>query len=175
MDQEVKLVIGLGKPGRSDATKYSNAGFIVIDNAVRKAVNTFPRFAMTNWKTTRKYMILSLKIEPLTLLVKPRTFEANTPRTVKKLIDYYEVEPEDLAFVYADKGVEFGKCILDKKDTKNEWIEDIADYIDLQDYLRVKVGISGKNEDAEITDIDRAVFEKVGENLLQSGFGLKET
>jgi PTH1 family peptidyl-tRNA hydrolase len=85
----MKLIVGVGNPGVKYARTRLNAGFIAVDKIAQQLANTFPRLAHFEWKTTDKYQFLIVKDDPLTLIVKPRTYIKNIGTSVRNLVRFY--------------------------------------------------------------------------------------
>ena len=85
----MKLVVGLGNPGKQyEATKH-NIGFMVID-AIADSVPHTP------WREEQRAEVCSITVDgEKVLLVKPQTFMNLSGESVGPLMRYYKIDPSD--------------------------------------------------------------------------------
>jgi len=99
----VKIVVGLGNPGKEYELTKHNIGFLVVD-AIAEA------HAHTPWKEDFKALITTIQVDgEKVLLVKPQTFMNNSGESVGPLMRYYKVAPEDVYCIYDDMDLPVGK------------------------------------------------------------------
>lgn len=124
----MKLIIGIGNPGVKYARTRLNAGFIVIDQIAAQLANIYPRQESFEWKTTGKYQILAIKKDPLTLLIKPRTYLPEIGQSVRSLVQFYLKESKPgLEMIDERKPIiKFGEVTeKDKVEIKKELEENV--------------------------------------------------
>ena len=99
----MKLVVGLGNPGKQyEATKH-NIGFMVID-AIADSVSHTP------WREEQKAEVCSINVAgEKVLLVKPQTFMNASGESVGPLMRYYKIDPSDVYCIYDDMDLPVGK------------------------------------------------------------------
>src|SRR5581483_9160196 len=92
----MKVVVGLGNPGKRYAGTRHNVGFAVIDTLAKSphAGRFQERFDAEGAELVEE----SHKV----LLVKPQTFMNLSGRCVRELIDFYQLPLEDLLVVCDD-------------------------------------------------------------------------
>ena len=99
----MKLIVGLGNPGRDYEGTRHNIGFMVVD-AIADGVSH------TSWREDYKAEICSCTIEgEKVLLVKPQTFMNLSGESVGPLMRYYKLTPEDVYVIYDDMDLPVGK------------------------------------------------------------------
>ncbi|MDY3974778.1 aminoacyl-tRNA hydrolase [uncultured Veillonella sp.] len=99
----MKIVVGLGNPGKEYELTKHNIGFLVVD-AIAEA------HAHTPWKEDFKALITTIQVDgEKVLLVKPQTFMNNSGESVGPLMRYYKVAPEDVYCIYDDMDLPVGK------------------------------------------------------------------
>lgn len=99
----MKIVVGLGNPGKEYELTKHNIGFLVID-AIAEAHTHTP------WKEDFKALITTIQVDgEKVLLVKPQTFMNNSGESVGPLMRYYKVAPEDVYCIYDDMDLPVGK------------------------------------------------------------------
>ena len=113
-EQPVRLIIGLGKPGIKYAKSRDNIAYITIDYAIEKVKKLYPNSMVSGWAMRLKYMLMTTNLDPLTMVVKPRTSENKFDDTASNLINYYKVIPENLYFVYPDNSLNLGQFDISK-------------------------------------------------------------
>src|SRR5687767_2373091 len=99
----MKLVVGLGNPGKKyDGTRH-NIGFVVVDSlAAGPDVGRFQdRFDadLAEWFDGGEK----------TLLMKPQTFMNLSGRAVRQALDFYQLETKDVLIVCDDMALPLGK------------------------------------------------------------------
>lgn len=133
----VKMIVGLGNPGKEyDETKH-NIGFMVVDEwAKRKQVN----FNQSKYKALyAEFFHNGEKI----ILVKPQTFMNCSGESVKPLMDYFKISLDDVVIIYDDMDIPIGKVRLRQKGSAggHNGIKSLILHLKTQQFNRVKVGI----------------------------------
>ena len=96
-NHDLFVIVGLGNPGKEYTASRHNAGFLAVDRLM-------DRYGIR--LTSKKFEGLSGRgvIDGhKVMLVKPTTFMNNSGRCVKKIVDYYRLDPsQDLLILYDD-------------------------------------------------------------------------
>lgn len=99
----MKLVVGLGNPGRKHERTRHNLGFSIIDRIAGQnqvAVKSKLCEAMVGeWSSDGERV----------LLVKPQTYMNRSGESVKCLLDHFRLTPEDLIVICDDLDLAFGR------------------------------------------------------------------
>ena len=151
----MKLVFGLGNPGKSyDKTRH-NIGYMLVD-LIAKDKNIVFKKSKFNADVAEYYY----KDEKV-LLIKPLLFMNLSGVVVKKMIDFYKVDLDDILVIHDDLDMNFGrvKFVNNSSDGGHNGIKDIEKNIGSKDYLRLKIGIS-KNNDIDTKDYVLGKFNK---------------
>lgn len=148
----MKLVVGLGNPGKKYSKTKHNIGFISLDH-----------YTDTNnlkLKKERKFHGKSLKIGDLVLL-KPQTFMNNSGISIKAVMDYYNIDIWDILIIYDDLDLPLGKTRLREKGSAggHNGIKSIISHIKTEEFKRVRVGID-KNPLIETKNYVLSSFNK---------------
>jgi len=141
----VKIFVGIGNPGAEYKNTRHNAGFMVIDNFLKK-VESYHE------KKYRYFFSFCTEIDRnKVILVKPRVYINESGIAVKKVLDTLKVKPEDLVIIHDDLGIKTGKIKItfDKGDNGHKGIISIFNEINTRDFYRIRIGI-GKEEKIEI-------------------------
>lgn len=87
----IKLIVGLGNPGKDYESTRHNAGFWFVDELARKAGATFAKEAkFFGW--VGKALIAGSPV----WLLKPSTFMNRSGQAVAALANFYQIAPEDI-------------------------------------------------------------------------------
>lgn len=135
-----KLVVGLGNPGtKYDATRH-NIGFAVVDRLAASGRDA--RF-------TSKFDGLLAEIEfdfHRALLLKPQTFMNLSGRSVRQIVDFYKLAPEDLLVICDDLSLPLGKLRLRPggSDGGQKGLRDIALRLGTDQFPRLRIGIGDR-------------------------------
>lgn len=148
----MKLIIGLGNPGKEYEQTRHNVGFLFLD--VLKEKYALPEFAYNkkfNADMTEGFIDEQKKI----ILAKPQTFMNRVGQSVRTLIDFYKIAPEDIIVVADDLDIEIGnyKISQDTRAAGHNGVQSVIDNIGTQDFMRVRIGVEkagGRSERGEI-------------------------
>ena len=136
----MKLVVGLGNPGKEyDKTRH-NCGFRAIDFYAENNNLSFKS------KFNGLYADLVVNNEKL-LLVKPQTFMNLSGDCVIQFMKYYNLKIEDLLVIYDDTDFETGTFKIKRGGSSagHNGIKDIINKLHTENICRVRVGISKNN------------------------------
>ncbi|WP_407390668.1 aminoacyl-tRNA hydrolase [Carnobacterium jeotgali] len=133
----MKMIVGLGNPGSKYKDTKHNIGFITLDEFAFQHKMVFNK---TKFEAIyAEAFIGSEKV----LLVKPQTFMNDSGRAVRPLMDYFNVEIEDLIVVYDDLDLPVGKLRLRQKGSAggHNGIKSLIQHLATADFNRVRIGI----------------------------------
>jgi PTH1 family peptidyl-tRNA hydrolase len=133
----MKIVAGLGNPGRSYHGTRHNVGFAVID-----ALAENPRCGAFQERFHAE--VAELWEDPhKVLLVRPLTFMNLSGRCVRAIADFYQVEWNDLLVVCDDFNLPLGKLRLRSRGTHggHNGLRDIQSHIGTTVYPRLRIGV----------------------------------
>ena len=151
-----RVIIGLGNPGKDyDGTRH-NVGFAAIDKIGEK-------FGESNWQPNQKFMADTMEAnieDSPALLVKPATYMNRSGECVKKIIDFYKLEPKDV-LVLADD-IDLGVGMTRLKDSgsagSHNGLKSIVEQIG-EIFPRIRIGIRGQ------TAPESGSFQQAGVDL----------
>jgi peptidyl-tRNA hydrolase, PTH1 family len=101
----VKLIVGLGNPGREYRDTRHNAGFMVVDEIARRHDLTW---AMAPGQVPETFVAKKYGSQAA-LLAKPLTYMNLSGDAAAALLRYYDVDPADLLIVVDDIDLPFGR------------------------------------------------------------------
>lgn len=133
----MKMIVGLGNPGKKYEKTKHNIGFMVVDALAKMHQTSFKGSAFEAEVAT--FFLNGEKI----LLVKPQTFMNESGRAVRPLMTYFGVYPEELVVVYDDLDLALGKIRLRQKGSAggHNGIKSIIAHLNTTVFDRIKVGI----------------------------------
>ena len=140
----MKLVVGLGNPGREYVGTRHNIGFEVIDRLADRLavarVGDFDRMARSKFEGLT--LDASLRDERL-LLLKPMTYMNLSGRAVQAALGFYQLSPADVMIVLDDLALPCGKLRIRAggSDGGHNGLRDIERALGTSEYPRLRVGI----------------------------------
>ena len=137
-ERTMKMIVGLGNIGtRYDETRH-NTGFMVVDQLARD----YQLGAFTHLKQEAVAVSGVINGEKV-MLVKPTTFMNDSGRAVGPLVDYYDIDLDDLVIVNDDLDMPVGKVRLKTHGASggHNGLKSIISVLGTKNFNRVKVGI----------------------------------
>jgi len=158
--KNMKLIVGLGNPGRGYAHNRHNIGFRCINYLGKLHSIPVKRHQCQSQIGTGKIAGVEL------LLAKPRTFVNLSGEAVGRLMRKYKIPVNDLLVIYDDLDLPPGKLRLRQGGSPggHKGIESIISALGSQDFCRIKVGIGRptREDGTRITDEDIIVNYVLG-------------
>ena len=133
----MKLIVGLGNPGKQyDQTRH-NVGFEVIDELSNRL-----QIPLNQSKFKGLYGMGNHKGEKV-LLLKPLTYMNLSGESISAVMDYYKIELEDLVVIYDDLDLPVGKIRLRQKGSPggHNGIKSTVAHLGTQAFNRIRIGI----------------------------------
>jgi PTH1 family peptidyl-tRNA hydrolase len=140
----MKLVIGLGNPGSRYHDTRHNVGFAVVDSlAEGPGVGRFQsRFQaqLAEWAEGGEKV----------LLAKPETFMNLSGRSVRQLVDFYQLPLDKLLVVCDDFNLPLGKLRARARGTHggHNGLRDIQNHLGTMEYARLRIGVDAPRDEA---------------------------
>ena len=140
----MKVVVGLGNPGRKYAGTRHNVGYLVIDELAAGPGG----FAFRN--RFQAQVADGVEGGVPVLLVKPETFMNLSGQSVRQVVDFYKIEPADLLVVCDDAALPLGKLRVRAKGTHggHNGLRNIQDHLGTTEYARLRVGVGAPRDEA---------------------------
>ena len=140
----MKLIVGLGNPGKEYENTRHNAGFRFID-----AYANSKKIEINKEKYKGLYTIIKHKEEKI-ILLKPQKYMNLSGEVVRDFMNFYKIEPKDILVIVDDLDTNIGQLKLKYKGSSggHNGLKNIEKCINTNEYKRVKIGISNnKNQD----------------------------
>ena len=134
----MKLIVGLGNPGKEYEKNRHNVGFKVVDK-LGEVLGKGKFVLEKRWEAE------VMKIDDL-ILVKPTTFMNASGRTVRKIKDYFKVGLDEIWVVHDDLDIVLGEYKMQKgKGPKvHNGLKSVEESLGKKDFWRVRVGVDGR-------------------------------
>lgn len=131
----MKLVIGLGNPGKKYAKTRHNLGFMAI-NFLREKLDA-PKF-----KLNKKCNAEVSKTDSF-ILAKPQTFMNNSGEAAIAILSFYKLTSADLTVIHDDLDFDFGKIKAGAGHgaAGHNGVKSIIELLGTKDFNRVRLGL----------------------------------
>lgn len=143
----MKLIVGLGNPGKKYENTRHNTGFAVIDRTLAKL-----NAELDKNKFNADYTMINRNGEKIYIL-KPLTYMNLSGEAVAPFMKYFGIEPEDLVVVHDDLDLPVGKIRLRQSGScgGQNGMRNIIDLLGDSNIKRIRVGI-GKDPLIPVVD-----------------------
>ena len=166
------IIAGLGNPDEKYQGTRHNVGFDVVDRLAEKyqiAVDTKKHRALIG-----KGVIEGQKV----LLVKPQTYMNLSGESIRSLVEYYKIDPEEeLLVIYDDISLEPGMLRLRTKGSAggHNGMKSIIKHLGGDTFPRIRVGIGGeKHPGQDLADYVLGHFKDDEKELLSDALDKAE-
>ena len=143
----MKLIVGLGNPGRSYANNRHNIGFICLNYFARTQGIKFDQ------KKSRARIGVGEVAGSELVLAKPQTYVNRSGEPVSQLVKRFNISLNDLSVIHDDLDLPLGKIRISYSSSSggHKGINSIITYLGSQDFIRLRIGI-GRPEQAEVSE-----------------------
>lgn len=140
----MKLIVGLGNPGKEYVNTRHNIGFMVIDSFCEKKTLVFKE---KYGGLYAEYFFNNEKI----ILLKPQNYMNLSGGVVYNFINYYNLNIEDIFIIYDDISFDLGNYKLKKSGSSggHNGIKDIINSLKTEEIKRLRIGISKGNKNLQ--------------------------
>jgi len=134
----MKLIVGLGNPGKEYEHTRHNMGFMFIDDYARE------KGVEINKKKFNGLYIDFLNNGEKTILLKPQTYMNLSGESVRAFVDFFKIDVKDIIIISDDLDMPIGKYKLRPTGSSggHNGLKNIELHLGTQDYKRLKIGIS---------------------------------
>ena len=140
----MKLIVGLGNPGKEYEKTRHNIGFMAVDEFVR--VNNL---SFNKNKFDGLYLDTIINGEKV-IILKPQKFINLSGDVISKYMDYFKIDINDLLVIHDDMDLDVGMFKIRYKggSAGHNGLKNIESNLGTNEYKRIKVGIS-KNKNID--------------------------
>ena len=101
----MKLIVGLGNPGKEYENTRHNIGFMVVDSIAKK---------MNVQLNEKKFNGVFYKDADF-ILAKPLTYMNNSGDFVQAIMQFFQINPNDILVIQDDLDIDLGKATIRQK------------------------------------------------------------
>jgi peptidyl-tRNA hydrolase, PTH1 family len=137
----MKVIVGLGNPGKQYEHTRHNIGFEVIDELASRW-----NIPLNQAKHKGVYGI-GLAGGEKVLLLKPLTYMNLSGESIRAVMEYYQIDLENLVVIYDDLDLPVGKIRLRQKGSPggHNGIKSAVQHLGTQEFNRIRIGIDRPN------------------------------
>ena len=141
---ELKLIVGLGNPGREYAATRHNVGFEVVDALAKRCRTRILR------RMGRALIARTTVAGTEVILAKPQTFMNLSGEAVAYIARRERIEPPDILVIYDDMDLPVGKIRIRPAGSSggHKGVQSIINHLHTQEFPRVRIGIGSTDRDA---------------------------
>ncbi|MBP2242586.1 PTH1 family peptidyl-tRNA hydrolase [Cytobacillus eiseniae] len=152
----MKLVVGLGNPGKQYEKTRHNIGFEVVDRLAERL-----NIPLNQAKFQGVYGVGQVNREKVFLL-KPLTYMNLSGESIAAIMDYFQIEDEELVVIYDDLDLPVGKIRLRQKGSAggHNGIKSTIAHLATQEFNRIRVGIDRPPSGMKVPDYVLGRFTK---------------
>lgn len=152
----MRIVVGLGNPGREYAATRHNLGFMVVDELVRRVHAPPPR------KRFRSEISESVWEGQRLILVKPQTYMNLSGHAVREVMHWYHAAPGDLLVVLDELDLPFGTTRLRGEGSAggHNGLASVLEQLGSRAIPRLRVGIGRGSSNATTQVLSRFTLEE---------------
>ncbi len=154
----MKLIVGLGNPGREYRETRHNVGFLVVEEIARRHG--------IGWAAGPSQIAETLVgkkfgAEPL-MLAKPLTFMNLSGDVVAGLARYFDIAPDDLFIVVDEAALPFGKLRARARGSAggHNGLKSVIERLGTTDFPRLRLGVGRGDGRRDLADHVLAKFER---------------
>ena len=163
----MKLIVGLGNPGRTYAHNRHNIGFMCLRHFARtQGIRLDKKQGQARTGTGK---VSGSEV----IVARPQTHMNLSGQAVSRLVNKFRISPDDLIVIHDDLDLPPGKIRLRQAGSSggHKGIDSIISHLGSPDFLRIRVGIGrpplveGSNKDKEAGIIDFVLSDFSSEEL----------
>ena len=170
----MKLIVGLGNPGKEYENTRHNIGFIILNNYNSDFV----------WKKDKKALISEQSLfDEKVLFIKPQTFMNLSGEAVAYYANYYKIDAKDILVIHDDLDIDVltYRIKFDSSDGGHNGIKSIIKSLGTQEFARLKIGIKkehdedtishvlGKLSKSQIKDLKSDIYKEIINSFIKNG------
>ena len=164
LNSKIKLIVGLGNPGKEYNLTRHNIGYMAID-AFAKANNFNPFKENTKFKAYISEQSLG---NARVILLKPQTFMNLSGQSVQSIRHYFDIKNSNCVVIHDELNIRFGqiRTRIGGQSAGHNGVKSIIDNIGA-DFGRIRIGIKNDySKQAEDSEFVLGKFDKIEQEQL---------
>ena len=149
----MKLVVGLGNPGRRYAGTRHNVGFDVVDQIVERH--------RLEWESAPADALLARWRTASAIVAKPLTFMNLSGVAIGELLRFYKIELLDLFVIVDDINLELGRLRARPSGSAggHNGLKSVIEALGTEEYARLRIGVGRGDQRRDLADHVLAKFD----------------
>ncbi len=149
MNIPIRLIVGLGNPGREYDTTRHNAGFWWVDELARSESLSFRNEAKFFGLLARGHLH-----GHEAFLLKPQTFMNASGRSVAAVAQFYKILPAEILVVHDELDLQPGiaRLKIGGGHGGHNGLKDIIAHLGTRDFWRLRLGVGHPGDRAEVVN-----------------------
>jgi PTH1 family peptidyl-tRNA hydrolase len=162
----MKLIVGLGNPGREYRETRHNVGFMVVEEIARRYALTW---AQAPSQVPDAFVAKRYGTDPM-LLAKPLTFMNLSGDAVAALARYYDVAAAELLVVVDEAALPFGKLRARARGSAggHNGLKSVIERLGTTEFPRLRLGVGRGDGRRDLADHVLSKFERSERAELES-------
>lgn len=159
----MKVIIGLGNPGKKYEETRHNVGFMTIDKISKE-------WGIPVQQAKFRALVGEGRIDfEKVLLVKPQTYMNLSGESVVEILHFYKLTEEDIVVIYDDLDLPLGQLRLREKGSAggHNGIKSIIQHLGTQEFKRIKIGIDRPLPGRSVSDYVLQTFSASDTETIQ--------
>lgn len=142
----VRLVVGLGNPGREYENTRHNVGFLVLNRLVRRQ--------RLDWTFSSSWQAQWCRMASGNFFLKPLTYMNLSGRSVRAFSQFYKLGVEQTLIVYDDLALPLGQLRLRREGSSGgqNGMQSVIEHLGTSAVARLRVGIGGVKDRRSMVD-----------------------
>ena len=160
----MKLIVGLGNPGREYRDTRHNVGFMVVDEIARRHGLDW---AMAPSQVPDAFVVKKFGADPV-LLAKPLTFMNRSGDAVAALSRYYDIAPADMLVVVDEVDLSFGRLRARARGSggTHNGLKSLVQRLGSTEFPRLRLGVGRGDARRDLADHVLSKFERDEQDAL---------
>jgi len=145
----MKIIVGFGNPGSKYNFTRHNLGFLALD--------FYAKVHKLGWQNKPKFNALITKDEERDLLfVKAQNYYNEVGQSIRAIMDFYKLKPQDFLVICDDFNLEFGKIRFRERGSAggNNGLKSLISHFGTEDFPRLRVGTANDSLRSQVGDVD---------------------
>lgn len=156
LEDDMKLIVGLGNPGIEYVGTRHNVGFETIDRMAESCSIELNQHKHKG--VTGQGIIAGEKV----ILAKPMTYMNNSGECVGAIARFYKLAPEDIIVIYDDINLDVGQLRIREKGSAggHNGIKSIIAHLGSENFPRIRIGVGMKKSGQDLANHVLSKFPK---------------